>query len=212
MLHSSIGAAQRRGRASVRGIDAHLEGEGVRVHEQGLDRFVVFPADLGGTGVVLTRREERERVGLIDRIWQISFAVPQLEPAVERYARLLRLGGVFTHRYSSELYGYDAAVTWLDARPGGMLDSLEYVEPVDQGKAIGRFLDRGGPGIYMISVGTDQVDEIRKRVTSTGPGWDDGSGSADFIHPLRLHGLLLGVGSFERMGATRPLPGDESTN
>ena len=40
-------------------LAARLEQAGVRVHEQGDGRYVIFPEDLDGTGVVLTRGQER---------------------------------------------------------------------------------------------------------------------------------------------------------
>jgi hypothetical protein len=189
-------------------LAGRLEREGVRVHDQGGDRFVVFPDDLGGAGVILNKRVERERVGLADKIWQITYAVPKLEEAVERYTHLFDLGDDFTNFYPSDLYGYDGAITWFDARDAGLLDSLEYLEPTDDTKAVARFVSNTGPGIYMASIETDQIPEIERRVSSTGPGWD-GTSFGGFIHPRRLHGLLLGHVTYENWNAHRPLPGKE---
>jgi hypothetical protein len=112
----------------------------------------------------------------------------------------------FTNRYVSELYGYDGAITWFDARRGGPLDSLEYLLPTDPEKAVARFVRKNGNGIYMASIETDQIPAIRERVTSTGPGWD-GTDFGGFIHPLRLHGLLLALVEYEDWDRRRPLPG-----
>ena len=64
-------AAGRRGlfaggfaSADPAALAARLESAGARVHEQGPERFCVYPEDLDGTGVILTRSAERERVGL----------------------------------------------------------------------------------------------------------------------------------------------------
>ena len=190
-------------------LASHLEAEGVRVHDCGDDRYAVLPADLHGTGTILSRRVERQRVGLNNTIWQITYAVPDREQAIATYNRLFKIGDMFTNRYVHQGYGYDGAITWFDARDGGPLDSLEYLEPTDPDKAVARFLRKSGPGIYMASIETDDVAEIKRRVTSTGPGWDDAPGSdfGGFIHPLRLHGLLLGLTTYERWNARRPLPG-----
>jgi catechol 2,3-dioxygenase-like lactoylglutathione lyase family enzyme len=183
---------------------ARLERQGVRVHQDG-DRYVVLPDDIDGTGVVLSRRVEHERVGLNDKIWQITYAVPELRAAVDRYSRLFGVGDLFTNFYRSDHFGYDGAITWFEARDGGLLDSLEYLEPTDPGAAQ-RFVDRGGPGIYMCSIETDAIPEIRRRVEAGGPGWD-GERRAAFIHPRRLHGLLVGLVEFGDWNASRPLPG-----
>ncbi|HVR30375.1 MAG TPA: VOC family protein [Thermoanaerobaculia bacterium] len=189
---------------------ARLERAGVRVHEERGDRYVVLPEDLDGTGVVLSRRVERERVGLVDKIWQITYAVPDLRAAVERYSRLFGVEDDFTNWYHSDHFGYDGAITWFEARDGGLLDSLEYLEPTDEGVAVDRFVRRGGSGIYMCSIETDDIPEIRRRVEAGGPGWD-GDRAAAFIHPRRLHGLLVGLVRFDDWNARRPLPGGAAT-
>jgi catechol 2,3-dioxygenase-like lactoylglutathione lyase family enzyme len=192
--------------ADPAGLAARLVQRGVRVHDQGGDRFLVLPEELRGTGLILSRRVERERVGLSEKIWQITYAVEDLERAVSYYTDLLGLGELFTNHYVHEGYGYEGAITWFDARDAGPLDSLEYLEPRDPEKAVGRFVRRCGSGVYMASIQTDAVAEIRRRVSSSGPGWD-GTDFGGFIHPSRLHGLLLGLTSYEIWNARRPLPG-----
>jgi hypothetical protein len=189
-------------------LAGRLERAGVRVHEQAEDRFVVFPEDLRGTGVILSRRVERPRVGLCDKIWQITYAVDALDEPLDAYSKLFGLGECFTNRYEHPGYGYVGAITWFDARDGGLLDSLEYLEPTDPSKAVARFVRRCGNGIYMASIESDDIPEIMRRVTSTGSGWD-GTDFGGFIHPRRLHGLLLGLTSYERWNARRPLPASE---
>ena len=137
--------------------------------------------------------------------WQITYAGPSLQKMVDRYVELFDLGGDFTNIYTNDHFGYEGGITWFDARDGGLLDSLEYLEPNDPAKAVARFVRRNGSGIYMASIETDDIPEIRQRVTSTGDGWQ-GADFGGFIHPSRLHGLLLGLVTYERWNATRPLP------
>jgi len=112
----------------------------------------------------------------------------------------------FTNFYHSDHFGYDGAITWFEARDRGRLDSLEYLEPTDASAAVARFVGRSGPGIYMCSIESDAIPEIKRRVEAGGPGWD-GDRAAAFIHPRRLHGLLVGLVEFEAWNARRPLPG-----
>jgi catechol 2,3-dioxygenase-like lactoylglutathione lyase family enzyme len=189
---------------------ARLERAGVRVHQERDDRFVVLPRDLSGTGVVLSKRVERDRVGLNDKIWQITFAVPRLREAVTHYSVLFGVERDFTNFYHSDHFGYDGAITWFDARDGGRLDSLEYLEPTDPTAAVARFVGRSGAGIYMCSIESDAIPEIRRRVEAGGPGWD-GDRAAAFIHPRRLHGLLVGLVEFGAWNARRPLPGQTTS-
>ena len=164
------------------------------------------PEAAGGAGIVLSKRESRARVGLNLKIWQLTYAVPDLETAISHYSDLFGLGDMYTYRYASELYGYDGAITWFDTRRDGLMDSLEYLDPTDPEKAAGRFQRKAGQGIYMASIETDALPAIRERVTRAGPGWDGQDDVLGFIHPLRLHGLLLGLVDSEAWHARRELP------
>jgi catechol 2,3-dioxygenase-like lactoylglutathione lyase family enzyme len=192
-------------------VAARIEQAGIKVTQQG-DRFVIYPGDLRGTGVILSPTAEREsRVGLMDKIWQITYTVQDLEESVAFYSDLLGVEDKMTNLYTSDAWGYHAAITWFEAKKGAPLDSLEYLEPYEHEKAAGRFLAKteGVGGIYMSTAHTPDLQVIRERIESTGGGWD---GAADaglgFIHPRRTYGLLLGVTYFENIDARRPTPED----
>ena len=63
----------------------------------------------------------------------------------------------------------------------------------------------------MCSIESDAIPEIKRRVEAGGPGWDGGRAAA-FIHPRRLHGLLVGLVEFEDWNARRPLPGQTTSS
>lgn len=191
--------------ADPEAVAARLQERGVNVHQQSTARFMVLPDEFNGTGVVLTKTQEHDRIGLNDKIWQITYAVPDIKAAVANYSLLFGLEETFTNYYTSDNFGYEGAITWFDARVGGMLDSLEYLEPNDDSMAVARFVRRNGNGIYMASVETDDIPAIKQRVTSTGNGWQ-GTDFGGFIHPKRLHGLLLGLVTYESWNVRRPLP------
>ncbi len=171
---------------------------------------MVYPEDLRGTGVILSPIVERERVGLMDKIWQITYTVPDLEESITFYSALLGVEEKLTNRYTSKVWGYHGAITWFDARKGAGLDSLEYLDPFEHEKAAGRFLAKtdGIGGIYMASVHSDDLPLIRERVMSTGGGWQESPNavSTGFIHPRRTSGLLLGVMYYHEFDARRPTP------
>jgi len=102
------------------------------------------------------------------------------------------------------MFGYDAGVSWFDARDGAPLDSLEYLEPTNQDAAVARFVQRNGQGIYMCAIQTEDIPEIRQRVEAGGPGWTHAD-IGGYIHPSRLGGMLLGICYFDKYNATRPL-------
>lgn len=190
-------------------VAARMEDRGVKVTQQG-DRFVVYPNDLRGMGVIVSPVVERERVGLMDKIWQITYTVPDLKEGVAFFGDLFGINDKFTNYYKSDVFGYDAAITWYDEKKGGGLDSLEYLDPFDQEKAAARFLaktDEVG-GIYMASAHTDDMPTIRERVIATGGGWDGAQRgvTTGFIHPRRTHGLLLAVVNYDLFNARKPTP------
>ena len=45
--------------ADPAGLASHVEERGIKVHEQGPDRFLILPEDCRGTGIILSRTEER---------------------------------------------------------------------------------------------------------------------------------------------------------
>jgi hypothetical protein len=187
-------------------LAAHLARDGIPVHAQDGDRYAVFPADFMGTGVILSPLDERPRVGLADKIWQITYAVADLDEAVSCYGERLGIAELFTNYYQHHGFGYKGAIAWFDARAHGLLDSLEYLEPADPDKAVARFVQRQGAGIYMASVLVDDLAALERRVQAGGPGWEGSRGFGGFIHPRRLHGLLLGVTTYEIWNPQRPLP------
>lgn len=186
---------------------ARLEQAGIRVTQQG-DRFTVYPQDLDGIGVIISPSSAHDRVGLNDKLWQITYTVPDLKSGVARYT--VGLEDTFTSYYDSDVWGYHAAVTWFDPKRGGGLDSLEFLEPFDHQKAAGRFLARtqGLGGIYMVSTQTDDIAALRDRVERTGGGWQASPNNEfiGFVHPRRTAGLLLGVVTYDRYDAGRPTP------
>lgn len=194
-------------------VAARLEAKGVRVQADGPARFAVTPEDGDGVGLIVSEHAEREAVGLDTKLWQITYAVPNLEEAITEYVDQLEMGEMYTYRYTSELYGYDGAITWFDSNRDGLMDSLEYLDPTDPEKAVARFMGKVGQGIYMASIetGPGVLAKLRERVSSTGPGWDGRDDVLGFIHPLRQHGLLLGVVDSEAWHARRTLPGDDDS-
>lgn len=192
-------------------VATRLESKGVRVQADGPDRYAVTPEDGDGVGLIVSKDAERSMVGLDTKLWQITYAVPDLDEAITRYVDQLDMGEMYTYRYVSDLYGYEGAITWFDTDRDGLMDSLEYLDPNDPEKAVARFLGKVGQGIYMASIetGPGVLAELRERVSSTGPGWDGTDAVLGFIHPLRQHGLLLGIVDSEAWHARRTLPGDQ---
>ena len=75
---------------------------------------------------------------VFDRIDHIGVAVADLDGAIELYRD--RLGMPLQHRETVEQFGVEAALL-------GIGDShVELLSPTDPESAVGRFIERGGPG------------------------------------------------------------------
>jgi hypothetical protein len=205
-------------------LAGHIERQGIRVHESGPDRFVILPEDLSGTGVILSKHVERERVGIADSIAQISFAVAGLDRALSTYVPAFKLEDKYTRRSGGRsMYGYQSAVIWFDplrqgGRNEGVLDSLELLDPmvdpdptvgrsgadrIDASQAVARFVQRNGQGIYLSSIISEDADEIIRRISPNEPLPSDRV-IKGFAHPRHLHGLFLGITTYATWNAIRP--------
>ena len=184
-----------------------IKQAGIKVSQQ-QDRFIIYPEDLRGTGVILSPIGDREKVGLIDNIWQITYTIPNLDEGLNFYRELFSIQDTLTTYYTSKIWGYDGAIAWFHPRKGAPLDSLEYLNPYEHEKAAGRFLAKTENigGIYMASVHTDALPIVRERVLKSGGGWQESPNavSTGFIHPKRTYGLLLGVMYYHEFDERRP--------
>jgi hypothetical protein len=167
--------------------------------------LAALPEDFFGTGIILSRRAERQRVGLADGIGQISFAVEDLDQALTSYLDLLGIEDYYTSR------GSFGAITWFDARRGGRLASLELLYSDNPNNPVARFVQRNGRGIYLTSIHTDRAEEIIARISPNEPLPSDAV-IKGFVHPARLHGLFLGITTYENWDAHRSVPGGTSAH
>jgi len=87
-------------------------------------------------------------------IVELSVAVRNLDAAVERYTRLF---GLKVHRRgASEEFGFKNAIL-----PTG-IGHIELLQPTDPTKALARFLDKHGEGVYLVGF---EVRDIPEAVT-----------------------------------------------
>ena len=204
-------------------LAAHLENQGIKVHEQGADRFVVLPRDIYGTGLILSKSVERERVGLMDSIFQVTYVVKNQLEAKEKYTKIFKLEDRYTRFVASQRYGYMQCNIWLDpqfknTKTDGRIDGIEilegvpYKDPVnsrlgpdniEESQAVVRFTERNGEGIYLICVITDDAREIIQRIMPSSQRPLDHA-FRDFIHPRHLHGLFLMITTYDVWNQPKP--------
>ena len=123
------------------------------------------------------------------RIDHIGVAVEDLDAAVELYSK--RLGMPAQHRETVEEQGVEAVL--LDVGEG----HVELLSPLGPDTAVGRFLEKNGPGMHHVAYQTDDIDSAIESVRGAGMRLIDeqprpgirGSRVA-FVHPKSTGGVL----------------------
>jgi hypothetical protein len=154
------------------------------------------PGATGGSGlrIVVSELESRERVGLLQRLYEVTNLVEDAPAAIDALAQVFALDPEPFVPIRSEQYGYDGALTLFRPRE---LDRVEIIKPFDRGKTMGRFMDRCGPCLYMCYGETDRPGDIRDRAREHAPkqwtGPADGPPDNQFLHPRALGGMMMGI-------------------
>jgi methylmalonyl-CoA/ethylmalonyl-CoA epimerase len=123
------------------------------------------------------------------RIDHIGVAVDDLEGAVLLYSE--RLGMPVQHRETVEEQGVEAVLVGVGE------GHVELLRPLGPDTAVGRFLERNGPGLHHVAYGTDDIESALEGVRAAGLALIDerprtgirGSRVA-FVHPKSTGGVL----------------------
>jgi methylmalonyl-CoA epimerase len=123
------------------------------------------------------------------RIDHIGVAVEDLDAAVRLYRD--RFGMTEQHRETVEEQGVDAVL--LEIGEG----HVELLSPLGPDTAVGRFLDKNGPGMHHVAYQTEDIDSTLNSVREAGMRLIDeeprvgirGSRVA-FLHPKSTGGVL----------------------
>lgn len=177
----------------------HLEANAVRF-ERAPGQLYLAPGETFGLNAVLSAKHERNPVGAIRWIYEVTNAVANWRSASDRYARIFGLNAAKFSPINSEEFGYTGTLTMFD--PPQRLDRIEIAEITDSSKAMGRFHARRGDSLYMFFVETDDVSALAGRLEARGAkfaAWrKDKAGLAEmFIHPSAFLGVLVGVSRTE---------------
>ena len=126
---------------------------------------------------------------MFGRIDHIGVAVDDLDEAIALYEQ--RLGMPVQHRETVEEQGVEAVLLGVGQ------SHVELLRPLSPDTAVGRFLERSGPGLHHVAYGTDDIQSALDDVRSAGLQLIDeqprigirGSRVA-FLHPKSTGGVL----------------------
>lgn len=178
----------------VSAICARLSERGILWREEG-GQVHIEASQTPGLRMVLSPDEERERVGAITWLYEVTNIVDDHKAAAAFYADAFGLDQERFSPLKSEDYGYKGQLTLFD--PPNRLDRIELSQITDPTRAMGRFAAKHGPSIYMCYVETDDVPGVIERLERHGAQHarrkDAHNPEGLFIHPKSLHGVLMGV-------------------
>jgi len=163
------------------------------VTEQGLT--YVDPSRTFGLRTLVSEFKERERVGVISFLYEVTHLVNDWKAASEFWTDAFGLEGMRFSPIKSDHYGYEGVLTLFN--PPRLLDRIEVVYPHDTEKAMGKFFVKRGEGPYMFYTECHDTPELARRLEAAGARYA-GNPSKDpktsiFIHPSATHGVLIGV-------------------
>ncbi|MGH2782523.1 MAG: methylmalonyl-CoA epimerase, partial [Thermoleophilaceae bacterium] len=102
-----------------------------------------------------------------------------------------RLGMPVQHRETVEEQGVEAVLLGVGE------SHVELLRPLGPDTAVGRFLERGGPGLHHVAYGTDDIESSLEAVRSAGlrliderPRTGIRNSRVAFVHPGSTGGVL----------------------
>jgi methylmalonyl-CoA/ethylmalonyl-CoA epimerase len=126
---------------------------------------------------------------MFGRIDHVGVAVEDLDDAVRLYSE--RLGMPVEHRETVEEQGVEAVLLGV----GG--SHVELLRPLGDDTAVGRFLERHGPGMHHVAYGTDDIDSALDALRAAGlrlidehPRTGIRNSRVAFVHPRSTGGVL----------------------
>ena len=127
---------------------------------------------------------------MLGDIVELSVVVRDLDAAAARFSRLFDLK--VHRRDTSERFGFKNAIL-----PTG-IGHIELLEPTDPSKAVGRFLERRGEGVYLVGFECADIPGAITRLRGFGAQVDSPRPDIAWVHPREAHGLFVELRHRER--------------
>jgi methylmalonyl-CoA/ethylmalonyl-CoA epimerase len=128
--------------------------------------------------------------GVLGDVIELSVVVRDLEAACDKFGKLF---GLEVHKRSeSKEFGFKNAIL-----PTG-IGHIEFLEPTDKTKAVGKFLERKGEGVYLVGFECDDIPKAVAHLRAQGARVDMRGDRIAWVHPGDTNGLFVELRQRER--------------
>jgi methylmalonyl-CoA/ethylmalonyl-CoA epimerase len=120
---------------------------------------------------------------MLGDVVELSIVVRDLEAAIARYEK--QFGLRCTQRGESKEFGFLNAILPLG------IGHIEFLQPTDPGKAVGKFLAKHGEGVYLVGFETRDIPAVVERARAAGARVDARRPDIAWVHPADCHGVFV---------------------
>ena len=119
---------------------------------------------------------------MLGDVIELSIVVKDLEAAIERYGKLFNTK--VHKRGESKEFGFKNAILPLGN------GHIEFLEPTDPNKAVGKFLAKNGEGVYLVGFECKDVPGATAHLKAQGARVS-GKNDIAWVHPADAHGVFV---------------------
>ena len=120
---------------------------------------------------------------MLGDVIELSVVVRDLDKAIETFTK--QYGLTVHHRGESKEFGFLNAIL-----PTG-IGHIELLQPTDPTKAVGRFLEKHGEGVYLVGFETKDIPGAVAKLKGQGLRVDSPKPDLAWVHPRHAHGLFV---------------------
>ena len=119
---------------------------------------------------------------MLGDVIELSIVVKDLDAAIDRYAKLF---DTKVHkRGESKEFGFKNAILPLGN------GHIEFLQPTDPDKAVGKFLAKNGEGVYLVGFECQDVPGATAHLKAQGARVS-GRNDIAWVHPADAHGVFV---------------------